>query len=250
MPVLDAGFKLRALSEAGLERFVVRLAKNFTARRNFLREYQGGSTPEYGEVVSTLARSYKGKQIAATAPDRVETWQHLGLEFRAEFWDDLVLKDINISAENATLTVVAVYSTRFEDRWLLACALKLSGSDFWGFYHDRWHIEQVPLTSKHMVGAQRQFVSAEESCYRLPELSMLAGSIQTYLAATLPRIRTGFWDRNRKGTAGRLRSWLGRTTFSELPPFAKGRIRRKSSVTNDLRKGIHAHRRSKQPALA
>ncbi len=42
MPVLDAGFKLKALFQAGLERFVVRLAKNFTARRNFLPEYQGG----------------------------------------------------------------------------------------------------------------------------------------------------------------------------------------------------------------
>jgi len=39
MPVLDAGFKLKALHAAGLERCVVRLAKNFTARRNFLPEY-------------------------------------------------------------------------------------------------------------------------------------------------------------------------------------------------------------------
>jgi hypothetical protein len=50
----------------------------------------------------------------------------------------------------------------------------------------------LPLISKHMVGAQRQFVSAEESCYRLPELSLLAGSILTFLAATLPPIPTGF----------------------------------------------------------
>jgi len=109
-----------------------------------------------------------------------------------------------------------------------------------------------------MVGAVRQFVSAEESCYRLPELSLLAGSIQTFLAATLPPIPTGFsrrtpgqvWDRNPKGTPGRLRRWLGRTTFSDLPPLSNGRIRKKSSVTDHLPKGIHAHRRSKQPALA
>jgi hypothetical protein len=74
----------------------------------------------------------------------------------------------------------------------LACPLTLSGSDFWGFYHDRWPIEQLPLASKPMVGAQRQFVFAEESCYRLPELSLLAGSILTFLAATLPPIPTGF----------------------------------------------------------
>jgi hypothetical protein len=249
MPVLDAGFKLSALYEAGLDRFVVRLAKNFTARRNFLPEYQGGRPPEYGEIVRPLARSYNGKQIAATPPDRVETWQHLGLEFRAEFWDDLMLKDLKPSAENPTFIVVAVYDPRFEEPWLLACPLKLSGPGFWGLYHDRWPIEQAPLASKHMVGAQRQFVSATQSCYRLPELSLLAGSIQTYLAATLPPIPTGFWDRNPKGTPGRLRRWLGRTTFSDLLPLPIARIRRKSSLTGHLPKGIHAHRRSKQPAL-
>jgi hypothetical protein len=90
----------------------------------------------------------------------------------------------------------------------------------------------LPLASQHMVGAVRQFVSAEESCYRLPELSLLAGSIQTFLAATLPPIPIGFsrrtpgqvWDRNPKGTPGRLRRWLGRTTFSDLPPLSNGRI--------------------------
>jgi len=248
--VLDAGFKLKALYEADLDRFLLRLAKNFTARRNFLPEYQGGRPHEYGEIVRPLPRTYKDKQIAATAPDRVETWQHHGLELRAEFWDDLVLRDLKPSAENPTFTVVAVYDPRFDEPWLLACPLKLSGADCRGLYHDRWPIEQLPLASKHMVGAQRQFVSAEESCYRLPELSLLAGSIQTYLAATLPPIPTGFWDRNPKGTPGRLRRWLGRMTFSDLPPPSKGRIRKKSSVTDHLPKGVLGHRRSKQPALA
>jgi hypothetical protein len=250
MPVLDAGFKLQALCQAELERFVLRLAKNFTARRNFLPEYEGGRPAEYGDIVRPLARTYDGQQIPTTAPDRVETWQHLGLELRAEFWDDLVLREHKPSAENQTFTVVAVYDPRFETPWLLACPLQLSGADFWGFYHDRWPIEQLPLASKHMVGAQRQFVSAEESCYRLPELSLLAGSMLTYLAATLPPIPTGFWDRNPKGTPGRLRRWLGRTTFSDLRPQQPGRIRRKSSVTAHLPKGILGHRRSKPPALA
>ncbi len=250
MPVLDAGFKLRALYDADLDRFVVRLAKNFTARRNFLPEYLGGRPPEYGAIVRPLARIYDGKRIEANSPDRVETWQHHGLEFRAEFWDDLVLTECKPAAENPTFTVVVVYDPRFEQPWLLACPLKLSGSDMWGLYHDRWPIEQLPLASKHMVGAHRQFVSAAESCYRLPELSLLAGSIQTYLAATLPPIPTGFWDRNPKGTPGRLRRWLARTTFSDLLPPEQGRIRRKSSVTDHLPKGVLGHRRSKQPALA
>ena len=250
MPVLDAGFKLKALYDADLERFVVRLAKNFTARRNSLPQYRGGRPPEYGEIVRPLARSYNGKRIEATPPDRVETWQYHGLEFRAEFWDNLVLNDLKPSVENETFTVVAVYDPRFEDPWLLACPLKLSGPDMWGLYHDRWPIEQLPLASKHMVGAHRQFVFAEESCYRLPELSLLAGSIQTYLAATLPPIPTGFWDHNPKRTPGRLRRWLARTTFSDLPPLAQGRIRKKASITAHLPKGVLGHRRSKQPALA
>ena len=249
LAVLDAGFKLKTIYAAKLERFVVRLAKNFTARRNFLPEHQGGRPPEYGEIVRPLARVYDGKQIEATPPDRVQTWHHHGLEFRAEFWDALVLNDYKPAHTNQTFTVAAIYDPRFEDPWLLACPFRLSGPDLWGIYHDRWPIEQLPLASKHMVGAHRQFVSAEESCYRLPELSLLAGSIQTYLAATLPPIPTGFWDRHPKGTPGRLRRWLGRTTFSDLTPSQHSRIRKKPSVTAHLPKGIHAHRRSKQSAL-
>jgi hypothetical protein len=250
MPVLDAGFKLQALIQAGLKRFVVRLAKNFTARRNFLPEYEFGRPDEYGEIVRPLARSYDGKLIPATPPDRVEAWQQHGLELRAEFWDNLVLPECKPSAENPTFTVVAVYDPRFENPWLLACPLQWSGADFWGCYQDRWPIEQLPLAAKHMAGAHRQFVFAKESCYRLPELSLLAGSMLTYLAATLPPIPTGFWDRQPKGTPGRLRRWLGRTTFPDLRPVSQVRIRKKSSLTAHLPKGILGHRRSKQPALA
>jgi hypothetical protein len=250
MPVFDAGFKPKALYEAGLTRFVLRLAKNFTARRNVLPAYSAGRPPEYGKIVRPLARSYNGKLIEASPPDRVETWQHQGLEFRAEFWYALVLTDLKPAAQNETFTVVAIYDPRFQQPWLLACPLKLSGPDLWALYHDRWPIEQLPLAAKHMVGAQRQFVFAAESCYRLPELSLLAGSIQSYLAATLPPLPTGFWDRKPKSTPGRLRRWLARTTFSDLPPLTQGRIRKKSSVTDHLPKGVLGHRRSKQPALA
>ena len=179
----------------------------------------------------------------------METWQERGFTFRAEFWYDLVLTDIKPDPENDIFTVAAIYDPRFEEPWLLACPLQLGGSDLHGFYLDRWPIEQLPLAAKHMVGAHRQFVFAKESCFRLPELSLLAGSIQTYLAATLPPIPTGFWDRTPKHTPGRLRSWLARTTFSDLPPLPRGQIRKKLSVTNHLPKGIHAHRRSKQPVF-
>ena len=44
-------------------------------------------------------------------------------------------------------------------------------------YKDRWLVEQIPLSAKQMVGAHRQFVHADESIQRLPELALLAGSI-------------------------------------------------------------------------
>ena len=243
--VFDTGFKVKALQEANIPRFVVRLAKNFTARRNTLPASGQGRPSEWGEIVRPLARSYDGHWIEATPPDRVETWQEQGLAFRAEFWYDLVLTDLKPSPDNPTFMVVAIYDPRYEDPWLLACPLSLDAADLRGFDRDRWPIEQLPLAAKHMVGAHRQFVCAPESCFRLPELSLLAGSIQTYLAATLPPIPTGFWDRNPKRTPGRLRNWLARTTFSNLPPLPPGRIRKKSSVSDHLPKGILAHRRSK-----
>jgi hypothetical protein len=90
MPVFDTGFKLKALFAADLPHFVVRLVKNFTARRNVLPDSSGGRPLEYGVIVRPLARSYNGNFIERTPPDHVEMWQDQGLEFRAEFWYDLV----------------------------------------------------------------------------------------------------------------------------------------------------------------
>ena len=45
----------------------MRLPKNFTARRNYLPDYDGSGRPaEYGERVRPLPRTYRGKLIAAT----------------------------------------------------------------------------------------------------------------------------------------------------------------------------------------
>lgn len=54
----------------------------------------------------------------------------------------------------------------------------------------------TPAIRAAMVGAHRQFVSALESCQWLPELALLAGAILAFLAASLPAIPTGFWDRH------------------------------------------------------
>lgn len=245
IPVLDAGFKIEALQEVGLERYLLRLAKNFTARRNTLPAYKGkGRKPEYGELVRPLARRRKEKTIPATPPDEVEHWHEQGVDLRAEIWHDLVLPDVKVAAEAKTFHVAAVYAPRFKEPWLLASPVALSGPAWRGLYRDRWPIEQVPLAAKQMIGAGRQFVSAPESCQRLPELSLLAGMILTYLAAILPAVPTGFWDRHPKPTPGRLRRALAETPFPESYPLP-ARLRKKESVVAHLPKGILGHRRQK-----
>ena len=246
--IFDAGFHLQQLFDAKIKRFLVRLAKNFTARRNYVTANKLGRPTEYGELIRPLARTYAGKQLTATPADRVETWHSQGLEFRAECWDHLVLAECKASPENVSFHVVAIYDPRYAEPWLLATPLKLSGKAHRDFYLDRWPVEQLPLAAKHMVGADRQFVFAPESCQRLPELSLLAGSILTYLAATLPPIPTGFWDRNPKQTPGRLRRLLAQVHFPNLSKPLPKQIRKKASVFDHLPKGTHAHRRQKQAA--
>jgi hypothetical protein len=250
MAVFDAGFHPQQLFDAKIQRFVVRLAKNFTARHNYVIPNPLGRPSEYGELVRPLARSYEDKAITSTPPDRVETWFSQGLEYRAEYWDALVLPECKANSANSIFYVVAIYDPHFEEPWLLACPIKLSGKVLSHFYYDRWPVEQLPLAAKHMVGADRQFVFAPESCHRLPELSLLAGSILTYLAATLPPVPTGFWDHNPKRTPGRLRRVLAQVHFPNLPNPLPGQIRKKASVFGHLPKGTQAHRRQKQVAAA
>lgn len=246
IPVFDAGFKVHELQGVGLPRYLVRLAVNFTGRRNTLPPYKGhGRRPDYGELVRPLARRRKGKLIPATPPDRIETWKDGDLEFRAEFWDNLVLPDVRVHPDNPVLNVVAIYDPRFHQPWLLGCPLRLSGAALRGLFRDRWPVEQVPLAGKQMLGGVRQFVFAPESCHRLPEVNLLAGAIVTYLAATLPAAPTGFWDRNPKPTPGRLRRLLARTHFPESYPLPE-RLRKKEARFDHLPKGILGHRRTQR----
>ena len=114
-------------------------------------------------------------------------------------------------------------------------------------YRDRWPVEQPPLAAKQMIGLQRQFVFASASCFRLPELSLIAGTILTYVAAVMPPVPSGFWDRTPQATPGRLRRLLEKADFP-TSLFNDPQIRKKDSVTAHLPKGIEAHRRAKQAA--
>jgi len=246
--IFDAGFKVRELQDEKMERYLIRLPVNFTARRNELPEYKGrGRKPQYGQLVRPLPR--KGRQgnfIPATSPDRVERWDKDGLEMRAEFWDNLVLPDVKVSPDNQTFTVVAIHDPRFQRPLLLAYPMEgLNGRAALALYRDRWPVEQVPLAGKQMLGGARQFVFAAASRQRLPELNLLAGAIVTYLAAATPAIPTGFWDRQPRATPGRFRRRLAREHFPKSWPLA-GRLRKKESSHGHLPKGAAAHRRTKQ----
>lgn len=234
--VVDAGVKVSDLQEARIKHYEVRLATNFTARRNFLPVHVKGRRRKYGTLVRPLARKHKNKTLKATTPDETYTWVKTGRKFRAEIWRDLVLNKTIPAEGNQIFDVYAIYEPDFDKPWLLAIPLKLKSESVHAIYQDRWPVEQIPLSAKQMVGAHRQFVHNPESIQRLPELALLAGSILSFLAATAPPTPTGFWDRQPKRTPGRFR----RTLFGKpFPKDAKisGQLREKKSVTSHLPKG-------------
>jgi hypothetical protein len=264
---LDRGFPLAEVIGEGIERFAVRLPQNFTARRAMPPPYPGYGRPcKKGEVVRPLARCYNRRTIPATPPDRTETWIEtvgkVSYELRADFWDDLILKDApETEASEREVSpvrfgVVAIVDPRFDDPLLLGVRLppvqeetvqEETGADARGIYLDRWAVEGLPLVAKVILGTGRQFVFGTESRQRLPELALLAGSILAYLSASEPAHASGFWDRNPQPTAGRLRRVLSSVHYDNLGAIPSP-IRKKDSPTAHLLKGVQAHRR-RRPSL-
>lgn len=248
--VLDRGFPLSEVQEAGIERYLVRGASNFTARRAEPTYKGKGRRPRKGEIVRPLPRVYKSRTIPSTPPDREEVWTErrgeAAFTLRAEFWDDLVLKEAREGDGDAPFRCAVIRDPRFADPLLLITPLDLSGDDLRRLYLDRWPIEGLPLVAKQMLGAHRQFVFGAESRHRLPELTLLSGAILSYLAATEPAVPSGFWDRAPQPTAGRLRRALANVHFEDLEALPK-ELRKKDSPTAHLPKGVLAHRRQKRP---
>jgi hypothetical protein len=240
--VVDAGFDLATMLL--LEKlFVIRLAKNATARRNYLPPYCGvGRHPEYGVTVRPLARAYNGRKTEATKPDKVVKWQDKGRTLVAHIWEGVVSSDAKPGA--TTFQIVAIYDPRYQQPLLLATNLHISAEAVWRLYKDRWSVEQVALAGKPILGCERAYVFGVESRYRLPELALLCGNILSYIAATAVPVATGFWDRAARPTCGRLRRTLAKMSFSNLPE-PLGQIRKKQSVTAHLATGVSAHRRQK-----
>jgi hypothetical protein len=236
--VVDAGFKVSDMQASDLEKYVIRLAKNFTARRNYLPDYSGrGRHREYGDIVRPLARTHNGKTIEATTPDEQYQGRINGKTAQIAVWRDVVLADTKVNKNNKTFDVYVVKHPDFKEPWVLATPVKFQQPvSVPAIYRDRWPVEQIPLSAKHMVGAHRQFVHAPESVQRLPELALLGGSVLSFLAATLPPTPTGFWDRHPKRTPGRLRRVLAGQPFPKVDQLPM-QLRKKNSVTDHFLKG-------------
>ncbi len=166
---------------------------------------------------------------------------------RAEQWMDLVLPDAAPGAPR--FQVVAVHDPRHRTPLLVATPLPLTPREVRELYRDRWSVEQLPLSAKQLLGATRQFVSAPETCQRLPELALVAGAVLSYLAATQEAVPTGFWDRRPRRTPGRLRRLLADAPFPWNYPWPT-HLRPKAAVTAHLPKGWFGQRRRQDTPAA
>jgi hypothetical protein len=243
--VVDGEFELSELHSAQVKRFVVRLASNCTARLNQLPPAKPkGRPPKYGELVRPLPRTRLEHTITATPAQRQGTFVLEGRTIRYESWDGLVTSRTQVHPDNPTFAIHVFYDPLYDKPLLLATDLMLNPELIFQIYRDRWPVEHPPLAAKQMIGLHRQFVFAEETCFRLPELALLAGNILTHTAALLPPIPAGFWDRTPKATPGRLRRLLAKALFPNLADFDP-HLRKKNSLADHLPKGADAHRRQK-----
>lgn len=242
---MDAGFQLSELFEAKLKRFVVRMAINCTARYNRLPKYKGiGARPKYGKTVRPLPRTRLENEIDATPYETTGTFDYEGRTIRYESWHNLVTTATRVHKDNPTVSIHVFYDPHYDKPMVLATDIQLMSETVYLVYKERWPVEHPPLASKQMIGLHRQFVFADESCNRLPELGLLAGNILTHTAATLPPMPTGYWDRTPKATPGRLRRVLAKAIFPNLDELDP-ELRKKNSASDHLPKGVDAHRRTK-----
>ncbi|MEO6320919.1 MAG: hypothetical protein ABIO73_10025 [Polaromonas sp.] len=240
--VAERGFFVAQMQAAKVERYGLRVAKNFTARRATAPTDRGrGRRPTRGALVRPCVRHYRGRAVAASAPDRIEAWQGDGRALQAQVWETLASTTAKPGAP--TFTCFLITDPHSRTPLLLISSLKLSAAEAYAPYRARWPVEQVPQAAKQLLGAHRQFVFGEDSRQRLPEVALLSGSLLMYLAATQSAHPTGFWDRTPPPTAGRLRRQLAQHQYSQDWPMLAN-IRKKNAVTEHLPKGIIGHRRT------
>jgi hypothetical protein len=172
--VCDAGIRLQQMQAAGVPRFVLRLAKNCTVRRNELPPRQGRGRPlEYGQLLRPLARNYKDHALPASQPDVCGTF---GVEdeqgasavtVRFHGWLEVVGAQQKVAGDIETVTIWLFWDPRFRDPLVLAT-----------------NVASIENITSH---------------------SLLLGNVLTIMAMLLPPIPSGYWDRQPRKTTGRLR---------------------------------------------
>ena len=236
LALFDAGAHISDMQSAGIACFVIRQAKNCTARRNYLPNYNGGRPPEYGQLVRPLARKRKGKTIPAAKPDKREVFVYQGRTIKVHTWYNLVAANQKVAEQQQTFDILVFFDPLYLDPLVLATNVTLRPETAFKMYLDRWPVEQVPLVAKQILGLGRHFVFAPESCQRLPEMALLAGNILTYLAATLPPMPTGFWDRcPKKRPVGCGESWP-KLIFQKIS-FQMGNFGKSSRLQTTCQRG-------------
>ena len=209
---------------AGTGFFVVRGDKNATFRRADRPPYSGrGRRPTRRTIVRPLPRKHKNHEIPADEPDREESWPlEDGRTVFVKIWSSVFLPESVLTDEEAeeaeeadeadeadeaaqpsrrkrlldiSLTVLLVSHPDFNNPMVLVTNMNQTPvPTICAIYPDRWPIEMIPLSAKHMIGAHRQFVYAPEHTQRLPELALLAGNVLSCVAATAQPVSTGFWE--------------------------------------------------------
>ncbi|MBV7330855.1 hypothetical protein KFU94_21950 [Chloroflexi bacterium TSY] len=238
--VVDARFTIREMLESGIDRFVLREAINCTVRRNELRKEKADHLNMV--ILCDRSRSYKGKRLEATTPDSSGRFLYSGRLICYQAWHNLVPRTTKVDTANRTYSIYVIQDPAYNTPLVLATVMTLQPETIYLVYLERWPVEHPPLASKQMIGLHRQFVHADEACFRLPELGLLAGNLLSHLAASLPPIPTGYWDREPQATPGRLRRVLSSALFP-TPDQLDPDFRKKASVSHHLPKGVLAHRR-------
>ena len=109
--VHDAGVTVKEVQQVGIERYIIRMAKNCVARWSYLPENAHGNRL-YGERIRPLARSRNGKETASTNDPSEETeFEHDGHTIRVKRWCDVVTTDAKV-ADKAKRFDIWVFLTR------------------------------------------------------------------------------------------------------------------------------------------
>jgi hypothetical protein len=265
LAIFDAGFSLVDACVYGVHNCVVRLAKNCTFGKTVgkipPRTAEKGRKPSrhQAEIVRPVARQHGDKMLPASEPEQTVTVvNEAGQEIKIEIWPRLYFlerhldrvegKALKQKLRQQPLQVVVIHHPDFTDPLVLGTpVLELTAESLLAVYPERWPIEGVPQTGKYLLsgGGGRHYVHHPTAVTRLPALTMIFGSLFKYLAAILPPIRSGFWDRLVKPTYGRLMKYLKKVG---LP--LSSQLSKKASVTAHLPPGYEAIRLSRVRNLA